>query len=206
MEKDFHVSLPEGCKAVIFNMDTALYDSTGFMAKAYIANLNHPNLFSSEKTARKAVRGKDLRNKDFFYETFFEQVAENCATEPEDISQWYTSSLIPKMVRLTRRYHAIYPWVKREVQRLRSEGVKVVVISDYEAAARRLKVLGFETTWADTICEMPTMGGLLPCHQAIRRLCIQLDLRPAECVLIGGSDSLDGAAALGAGMPFQKVL
>jgi len=203
MRQDLALVLPEGCKAVIFDMDAAFYDDSGLATKAVIANLNHPGIFSSEKRVRKDMMGKDFTNSETFYETFFDEIAEDCGAEPEYLREWYNSSLIPKMVRLIRRYHKILPGVKNTVWALRKSGIKVVVLSDYEAASRRLKLLGFDTQWADHIFESPTLGGLLPCPQALQRLCIKIGLQPQECLFVGNKKG--GIAASKCEMPFQEV-
>lgn len=189
-------------KAVIFDLDGTLYDKSGLAMRLVWSQLQHGalSLLKREREVRKELRGQNFRSEDAFYDAFFAQFE-----KPEFARRWYFEKYMPDMVSILRKYYRIAPWVERAMLALRTNGVKVVVFSDYGSVQKKLEAIGFRLSWADYLFEAPALGGLKPCKKSFEKIIQEIKLQPSDCLMVGDRQDTDGEGARSVGMAFEQV-
>ena len=190
-------------KAVIFDLDGTLYDKSGLAARLVWSQLRRGalSLLKREREVRKELRGQHFKSEDAFYEAFFARFV-----KPEFARRWYFEQYMPDMVAILRKYYRVAPWVESKILELRANGMKIVVFSDYGCVQQKLEAIGFRLSWADYLFEAPELGGLKPCKESFKKICQEINLPPADCLMVGDRKDTDGKGARSVGMAFHQVV
>jgi HAD superfamily hydrolase (TIGR01549 family) len=189
-------------RAYIFDLDGTLYDKSGLARRLALAQLRRGRLrlLAHERIVRKELRGCHLGNEEAFYEAFFARF-----DRPELARRWYFKEYMPDMVAILRKQYRIAPWVETTMLELRSKGKKVVIFSDYGFVREKLEAIGFDLNWANFLFDAPSLGGLKPCKESFERICLEMNLQPSDCLMIGDRSDTDGTGARSVGMAFALV-
>lgn len=189
-------------KAYIFDLDGTLYDKSGLARRLIWSQLLRGRLLllKREREVRKELRGRHFKSEDTFYKVFFKQFP-----HPEQARRWYFNEYMHDMVAILRKHYRIAPWVESKMMELRANGKKIVVFSDYGFVQQKLEAIGFRLSWADCLFEAPALGGLKPCKESFERICREINVNPADCVMVGDRKDTDGAGARAVGMKFVHV-
>ena len=198
-------------QALIFDLDGTLYDKSRLPLRLVLSLLPSLRLLSSERKARKLLKGNDFKNEDAFYEALFTVISSRCGKTIPKVRSWYFRQYMPAMVRSLRRHYRLRPWVAPLMERLRAEGIPVVIYSDYGCVREKLIALDFDLAWATLLVDAPSLGGLKPSAESARTLMDRLSAslgetaEPARCLMVGDRKDTDGASADVLEMPFLLV-
>jgi HAD superfamily hydrolase (TIGR01549 family) len=189
-------------RAYIFDLDGTLYDKSGLARRLALAQLRrgHLRTLARERIARKALRGCYFENEGIFYQTFFDRFP-----TPDKAREWYFSQYMPDMVAILRKHYHVAPWVKETMTDLRNQGMTIAVFSDYGFVREKLEAIGFDLNWANFLFDAPSLGGLKPCKESFERICLEMNLQPSDCLMIGDRSDTDGTGARSVGMAFALV-
>ena len=195
----------EGVKAVVFDVDGTLFDKRRIALHLIFDEPRYMFVLNNERKARRTLSGVYFGDGRTYYETLYGKVAIMSHMSSKKVKWWYEHRYMPSMMRVLKKHYALRPWVSELLPRLREQGIKVAVLSDYGCVDERLAALGFDKSWADFVTDAPTMGGLKPCKETLLAVCQQLDVDPAEALMVGDRDDIDGEAARRCGMRFRLV-
>lgn len=188
-------------KAVIFDLDSTLYDKSGLAWRLIKSQLRQGKLrmLRKERSIRKKLMGKHFCNEQEFSTAFFAEFRNPKAKE------WFYQCYLPDMVAILQQHYTIAPWVEETMANLRASGCKIAVFSDYECVREKLQAIGFDLNWADCLFEAPALGGLKPCKESFEKVCQAMQLQPSECLMVGDREDTDGDGAGSVGMAFSEV-
>jgi len=193
-------------KAIIFDLDGTLYDSSGLGRRLVLAAPRHARTLAAERRARRALAGRYFPDggSKAVYAELFRIIAEKREKTPEEISDWFWNIYMKDMVRILKRCYKVRRGLIPILEALRAEGYRLAVFSDYGAVEAKLRAIGLDPGLFDGLYDAPSMGGLKPCREAFRSVCEAMDVRPSDCYYVGDREDTDGGAVK-AGMRFINI-
>ena len=127
--------------------------------------------------------------------------------------KWYNESYLPAMVRVIARHYKAEPWVQPLLDDCHTRGVKVALLSDYEAAVDKLRVLRLNPDDFDCILSTGDLGTIKP-DPSLGDMLLR-HLYPADdmpdpfpwqhALFIGDRQDTDGMLAHALGAQFMQV-
>lgn len=192
-------------KVVILDLDGTIYDKRGLAFRMIINDLVELPLLAKERRVRKSMRGRWFNTKEAFYDAFYAAMVHRRLCTVSFMRWWYTTCYMPLMVEILQKHYKPRPWVLPFLQQCRELGVRVVLLSDYDAGKEKLEALGVDSAYFDWIISAPELGGLKPARQLIAAVTGRMQVAPAHCLVIGDREDTDGAMARSAGVPFVLV-
>lgn len=194
-------------QAVIFDFDGTLYDKSGLPARLIMAAPFQMGLLSAERKVRKHLAGKYYGTEKEYYQELFWQISHRHYRfrNVKDVKSWYNNTYMVNMVNILSKHYKIHEWVEPLIMELKSQGIKIAVLSDYGCLPQRLSAIGFNIQWADFIADAPQLGGLKPCREVFLKACQKIGIAPENALMVGDRDDTDGEGARRAGMPFIDV-
>ena len=129
------------------------------------------------------------------------------------LHKWYNESYLPAMVRVIARHYKAEPWVQPLLDDCHTRGIKVALLSDYEAAVDKLRVLRLNPDDFDCILSTGNLGTIKPDpslgDMLLRHLYPAGDMPdpfPWQYALfIGDRQDTDGMLAHALGAQFMQV-
>ena len=112
---------------------------------------------------------------------------------------------MPEQVRIIRDKFGPRPQLKEFIGRLRGQGYKVAVLSDYCFTTEKLEAIGLSPADFDAVWESPALGGLKPREEVFLNACKALGTAQSETLMIGDKTSKDGGALM-AGLQFIHLV
>ena len=189
-------------KAVVFDLDGTLYDKKGLPRHLIAHELLHLRMLVRERKAVQRLRGVFCGDA----EGFLAQLSVIVSPEhPERARKWYQEHYMPVMIRVLRKHYRVEDWVRPMLERLRKQGLRLAVYSDYGMVEDRLRAVGLDPSLFDCLAAAPELGGLKPAVEPARRMLEQLGLKPEEVLLVGDRQDTDGQTARSLGMAFEWV-
>lgn len=192
-------------KAVIFDMDGTLYDNTMLPFYVALRNLFHLRLLISERICRHHMSGRYYGTKGATYDELFRRIAAVSGSSVERVTKWYWGKYMPSQVKSMQRHMQPKSWVKKSLEDLKGQGIKIACFSEYSFIREKLVALGLDPEMFDYMIDAPTAGGCKPCRKAFMYVAAKLDVHPAEILFVGDREDTDGAGAEMANMRFQLV-
>lgn len=186
-------------KAVVFDLDGTLYDSSTMPWRIVLGLLagRHNVLYSwRERKARKLMRGQRYADEGALYDALFRCIDPQ---RPDEVRRWYFDSYMPLQARIIGSHCAPYSWVLPCLNELRSRGIKVALYSDYGHTHDKVRSLGIPTEMFDLIVDAPSLGGLKPNAESARQLLELMQVSPADTLFVGDREDCDVASALAVG-------
>ena len=192
-------------KAVIFDMDGTLYDNTMMPFYVALRNLFHLRLLISERICRHHMYGRYYGTKGATYDELFRRIAAVSGSSVERVTKWYWGKYMPSQVKSMQRHMKPKSWVKKTLEDLKGQGIKIACFREYSFIREKLVALGLDPEMFDYMIDAPTAGGCKPCRKAFMYVAAKLDVHPAEILFVGDREDTDGAGAEMANMRFQLV-
>ena len=190
---------------VVLDLDGTLYDKRHLSLRMVLHALCDIRKMQAERHTRANMKGTYLGNKEAFYATYFLRLSQMLNTSADSIQYWYEKRYMPQMVRLIGKHHHAGDWVMPFIQQCRSQGIKLVVLSDYGHAEDKLQALGLSPTLFDWVVSAPDLGGLKPAPQLLHQVAQQMGVTVEKCLVIGDREDTDGAMARATGAQFQLI-
>lgn len=192
--------------AVVFDLDGTLYDNKRLPMYLILADVFNVFVLSSERKARKQLKGIDFGCEEDLYEALFAKMAQlKRGLTPQKAREWYNTKYMPAQVGILGMYYTPRPCVQDLLQSIREKGMKVVLYSDYGCAEEKLMALNIDVSLFDAVVSAPELGGLKPSKASVVRLMEQQGLSSETCLMVGDRDDTDGDTAKAVGMDFYNV-
>lgn len=192
-------------KAIIFDLDGTLYESRHFPLRLIMADPLHIGMLGAERKCRKRLSGRHFGKASDYYDALFTAMGKGSPERAERCREWFYGRYMPEQVRIIRDKFGPRPQLKEFIGRLRGQGYKVAVLSDYCFTTEKLDAIGLSPADFDAVRESPAMGGLKPRAEVFLNACKALGTAPSETLMIGDKTSKDGGA-LKAGLQFIHLV
>ena len=192
-------------KAIIFDLDGTLYESRHFPLRLILADPLHIGMLAAERKCRKRLCNRHFDRASDYYDALFTAMGKGSPTKAERCRKWFYGTYMPLQVKIIREKFGPRPQLKEFIGRLRGQGYKVAVLSDYCFTTEKLEAIGLSHADFDAVWESPAMGGLKPREEVFLNACKTLGTAPSETLMIGDKASKDGGA-LRAGLQFIHLV
>lgn len=158
--------LPETTKGVIFDLDGTLYDSRWYIIRVGIADFRHVIWLLSDRAGLPV---------------------------PE---KWKQEYFLPTQIRVLKRYYQAREGLSQLLAKLRQQGMRIAVYSDYGRVPEKLEALGINPEQFDVVASSEELGGRKPNKQATCKLLKMMGTVAKETIIIGDRCDTDGVLAL----------
>lgn len=195
----------EGVSAIVFDLDGTLYDKKYYPLRLVLSDLRHAFLASSERRARRLLKGQYFGNPEAFYRSLFWHISRHQNIPFQQARDWYFATYMPLTIRLMKKYYHVGEFVEPLIRALKERGIKTAVFSDYPCVEEKLIALGADLRWFDYLFIAPEMGGLKPNKQLFENMIAQMEEEAQSVIMIGDREDTDGDGARAVGMRFIKV-
>lgn len=192
-------------KAIIFDLDGTLYESRHFPLRLILADPLHIGMLAAERKCRKRLSDRHFGKASDYYDALFTAMGKGSPERAERCRRWFYGRYMPEQVRIIRDKFGPRPQLKEFIGRLRGQGYKVAVLSDYCFTTEKLEAIGLSPADFDAVWESPALGGLKPREEVFLNACKAIGTNPVETLMIGDKTSKDGGA-LRAGLQFIHLV
>lgn len=198
------ISIPKDVSLVVLDLDGTLYRKPRMAWYMIRSQWRHLPSLAAERRYRRLLRRR---------------LALNTANTPamtvtrEFSDKWYNESYLPAMVRVIARHYKAEPWVQPLLDDCHTRGIKVALLSDYEAAVDKLRVLRLNPDDFDCILSTGDLGTIKPDpglgDMLLRHLYPAGDMPDPfpwqHALFIGDRQDTDGMLAHALGAQFMQV-
>lgn len=143
-----HISIPEGVTVVVLDLDGTIYRKPRMALHMLRKQWRYlPSLVAERRyrcKQRKALNSQSPVGKQPFSE------------------QWYRENYLPSMVEIIAKHYEPQPWLQPLIDECRQRKIKLVILSDYEAATEKLQALGLKPKDFDLILSTGDQGTIKP--------------------------------------------
>lgn len=193
------------CKLVIFDVDGTLYNQSKLRRKMLFSLLSFYALrpwrykeliilqtFRAEREKRSGNVGTNLENSQ--YEWCAQKANASVEKIKRVVDHWIFNYPNPFLASF------VYPGVKSLFNKLREEGIKIAIYSDYKATSKMI-AMGLV---ADLIVSSTdsNIDRFKPDPTAIKHIMDKYNVKASECLFVGDREELDGQCAANAGVPY----
>ena len=198
------ISIPKDVSLVVLDLDGTLYRKPRMAWYMIRSQWRHLPSLAAERRYRRLLRRRLAL-----------PIADRPAKAvPQEFSdKWYKESYLPAMVRVIARHYNAEPWVQLLLDDCHKRGIKVALLSDYEAAEDKLRVLRLNPDDFDCILSTGNLGTIKP-DPSLGDMLLR-HLYPADdmpdpfpwqhALFIGDRQDTDGMLAHALGAQFMQV-
>ena len=190
---------------VILDLDGTLYNKRGLSLRMLLNAPCDIRKMQAERQTRASMKGIHMGSKQAFYDAYFLRLAQRLKTSVDSVQHWYEKRYMPLMVQLIGQHQPIGKWVIPFIQQCHNQGIKVVVLSDYDHAEEKLLAIGIDPNLFDWVVSAPALGGLKPAPQLLLQVAQQMGVSADKCLVVGDREDTDGAMASTTGAQFQLI-
>lgn len=192
-------------KAVIFDLDGTLYESRQFPLRLILAHPSYMFILKSERICRKKLNGVPFKSAEEYYCALFSLMHKDCGISIEKAEDWFWNIYMPDMERIIRTKFHCQDRAAELIAKLKNNGIKVAVLSDYPRIAEKLRACGLSADSFDAVHDSQTLGGMKPCKETFLNMCNILGVEPSETMMVGDKVATDGGA-IDAGLQFIHLI
>ncbi|MBQ0052318.1 MAG: HAD family hydrolase [Treponema sp.] len=189
----------------IFDFDGTLYNLDGFTKRLLVRLGLRLFWANQERKLRHHIMGSFYGSTEIFQKEYFTSLGKICRTCPEKVQKWYHEKYMPAMVETLKKHFTKREGVDQLLEKLKKDGKKIVVFSDYCMVKERCAAVGIDTSMMDNFLSAEELGGLKPAAEPFLKIAEMYSVAPEKCLVIGDRFDTDGLGAKNAGMNFLLV-
>ena len=194
-------------EGVVFDLDGTLYSLRGRQLRMTLALWRWKDLRVLRHLlgTRTWIRSKSYTDRKAFYAAFCEELGRRAGISPPEAGKWYENRFLGSFVNMLAKRARVRPGLLALLARLRQNGAKLAVVSDYGYVRERLDALNIPIDAFDQLCSSEDYGVLKPSPRPLTALAEEWGLNPKCIVMIGDRKDLDQASATAAGVNFLGI-
>ncbi|MCP4197006.1 MAG: HAD family hydrolase [Proteobacteria bacterium] len=194
-------------EGVVFDLDGTLYALRARQLRITVALWRWSDLRVLRHLlgTRSWMRSQTFADREAFFGAFCAELGRRAGISPLAAGEWYENRFLGSFVKMLAKRARIRPGLLGLLARLRQNGVKLAVVSDYGYVRERLAALSIPLDAFDELCSSEDYGALKPSPRPLIALAEDWGLDPKHVVMIGDREDLDQASALAAGMDFLGI-
>lgn len=147
------ISIPNDVALVVLDLDGTIYRKPRMAWYMIRSQWRHLPSLAAERRYRRLLRRRLALNTPNTHDKTVTQ---------EFSDKWYNETYLPAMVRVIARHYKAEPWVQPLLNHCHTRGIKVALLSDYEAAVDKLRVLRLNPDDFDCILSTGDLGTIKP--------------------------------------------
>jgi len=193
-------------KGIIFDLDGTLYRMRWFMrpllfAKLFPRSARLPRFLA----VRERFAGIDHGSRDALLGAVAAGLAAREGISADAAGRWIHDRFYPAFVAVMPPQRSGRPGLAETLRLLKARGLRLAVLSDYDAVAQRLGKLRISTDNFDILTSCEAAGALKPSARPFTEIAAAWELPCESILVVGDRDDTDGEAARRAGMRFLAV-
>ncbi|MBN1577730.1 MAG: HAD family hydrolase [Chitinispirillaceae bacterium] len=201
-----HTAEYTSVKGIIFDLDDTLYRMRWFFRPLlFIALFRRPLRLPHFLAVRSRFAGTDLGSHAVFLSALCDALAKREHATPAALRDWIHNGFYPAFIATMPLQRSGRPRLRETLLHLRGCGIRLAVLSDYDAVEERLCRLRIPVDCFDIITSCEASGALKPSVRPFLAIAAAWNLAPSSILVIGDRDDSDGEAARGAGMQFLLI-
>jgi len=190
---------------VIFDFDGTLYDKKNQVLYFIMYNLSNIKTIKEMNSVKKKLSGIDFGNAETFYKEMFTELGKRTKKTPKQVKDWYFNKLFPNVFRMMKKKYKPRPLLSEVLYKLKSNNVKIALLSDYPYVKERLEVLNIDVNYFTHIASSEEYGMLKPSKRVLTEIAKILCSSEDRTLVVGDKDEADGESARMSGMPFIQI-
>lgn len=181
------IRVPEDISMVVLDLDGTIYRKpkmTWYMLRKQWCHL--PSLLSERlfrRHQRKAIaNGQQL----------------TAGGQAVTASSWYSENYLTSMVEIIREHYQLQEWVRPLLAECKQRGIRLIILSDYEAAEDKLSALGLAPEAFDAVLSTGDLGTIKPDSRLGEMIADKMNNAAIDwrhVLFIGDRDDTDGLLA-----------
>lgn len=193
----------ESLDTIVLDLDGTLYNKRGFVARVIMGSLLRLHILVPERLTRRMFKGRYYGSEEAYLNAFFRGMGKWPTVSAGHARKWYFGEYMPLQERILRCHFHKEQWIEDILLTCRKKGIRVALLSDYDAAREKVVALGYDPSFFDYIVSSSQLGGLKPCGESMRKLIEMTGARPERSLVIGDKRKADGRAAERVGAMFR---
>ena len=192
-------------KGIVFDLDGTLYSLGGRRLRMTLVLWKDIKVLRHLTGTRSWLRGRSFEGPEAFSKAFCEELGRRAGLTPEQARVWYQDRFLSNFVKMLAGKARVRPGLVDLLKRLREQGVKLAVVSDYGYVRERLRALGIPEKMFDDEQSAEDHGVLKPSARPLKALAEKWGVEPEAVVVVGDRLDLDAMSAEAAGMEFIGI-
>ena len=192
-------------QGIIFDLDGTLYQMKFMKIKMSLRLIGSLGFLRHLNASRTAVRQKEFNGRAELLSAFYGELATRAGRTVQQSKSWYENDFYQAFIRVLNRTARPRSGLLEMLGKLRADGMKLAVVSDFGRIPERLAALGINPELFDMLKSSEDCGALKPAPESF--LCVARDwnLAPEQILVVGDRADRDGLGARHAGMPFLGI-
>ncbi len=187
-------------QGVIFDLDGTLYYLRKTRMRLTIALWRSIMVLRHMSSARAAIRRKAYPDEESLKEAFAVELGQRAQIPTAEAARWYDEVFFSAFIKLLADQATPRPGLLSLLSELRSDGLRLAVVSDIGCVEERLRVLGIPPELFDVVKCAEACGELKPSPRSLLMVAQKWHLDPKTIVVVGDRVDRDALAAKAAGM------
>ncbi|WP_141734502.1 HAD family hydrolase [Oligoflexus tunisiensis] len=188
-------------KGIIFDLDGTLYESRWLKPQLIQRNLFFLPFLMRLEWGRDAVRFASFPDQKSLVA---EASRVSSPRNPEAFRTWYEKKFYPGFISILKP-KMVRPGAGALLRKVKDQGIKLAVCSDYGFVSERLEALGIDINLFDVMTSAEENGHLKPQLFSYLKILNELDLDADQILIVGDRVETDGRAAKDLGAGFHTV-
>jgi len=196
-------------KAVIFDFDGTLYDSSKFGLHLVLMNIFSMFKIKAERNIRNSLKNKQFKSKDELFDEFSSLMSKKCSIKKDDFNDWYNQTYQDMMIDVLKSHYKLRDKTDLIFEYLIKNNIPYVFLSDYPRVEEKLKVLNFKKEFIENCKAFITSsdyGSFKPMEASFNETLRILNVSPEECLMVGDSFSSDIQGAINVNMNYIQIV
>ncbi len=193
----------ETIKAVIYDLDGTLYQRKGIkfhFAYIFIFKLK---LMLSFLKIRKNIEGQDFGSMSKLQKYQVSQLS-MLSNKTEEESKKFIEYFMQQFVFILKKYYQTEKQMAASINFFKMQNIPLICLSDYLLIKERLTAIGMNPNIFSLIRSSEEYGALKPSSKSFLAIADELQIAPANILVIGDRYDTDGEGAEKSGMQFVK--